>query len=42
MRIAYDGAAALASEPERCLLTTAATHEIHGEVRAFATVQESY
>jgi hypothetical protein len=41
MVIAYDGAAALASEPERCLLTTASTHEIHGEVLAFAAVQES-
>jgi hypothetical protein len=40
--IAYDGAASLASEPERCLLTTASTHEIHGEGLALAAVQESY
>jgi hypothetical protein len=40
--IAYDNAAALASEPERCLLTTASNHEIHGEVPAVAAVQESY
>ena len=42
MTIAYDGAAALASEPERCFVTTASSHEIHGEVPAFAAVQESY
>ena len=42
MAIAYDGAASLTVEPERCLLTTAETHEIHGEVPAFAAVQESY
>ena len=42
MTMAYDGAAALASEPERCFLTTASTHEIHGEVAAFAALQERY
>ena len=42
MTIAYDDAAALASEPERCFLTTASSHEIHGEVAVLAAVQESY
>ena len=42
MTIAYEGAAALASEPERCFLTTASSHEIHGVVPALAAVQESY
>jgi hypothetical protein len=42
MTIEYDDAAALASEPERCFLTTAPAHEIHGDVPAVAAVQESY
>jgi hypothetical protein len=42
MTVAYDDAAALASEPERCFLTTASSHEIHGEVAVLAAVQESY
>ena len=42
MTIEYDGAAALAAEPERCFLTTAPAHEIHGDVPAAVAVQMGY
>ncbi len=42
LAIRYDPVEPLASEPERCFLTTAAAHEIHGEVPAAAAVQKGY
>jgi hypothetical protein len=38
----YDPAAPLASEPERCILTTAQTHDIQADVAAAAVLEEGY
>jgi hypothetical protein len=42
LAIAYDPAEPLGSEPERCFLTTAAVHEIHGEVPVATALQIGY